>query len=240
MPASAVPIFACAAIVIGVLGLGAHYMVGRETAGSRTTAEVAPLFARSVELAELPAARWPAGRLDVPYYGPMVELLTMAAEVSRSATAVPQQRQAAKESVRDNRGTSTEVGEPDRKQMKQSSRAKAKRAKDDGASPSGEVDAQEADQRAREKGGTTTRPKSDDGHFGPRRNERGLTNRPQPEAPDSSADRRRQKEWREREPGQRVFAREANREQERRFAPMPEHREGSFTPFRLFGIFGQR
>lgn len=43
--------------------------------------EAKPLFARSVEQADIRRG-WPSGRLDVPHYAPMVELLTLGANSS--------------------------------------------------------------------------------------------------------------------------------------------------------------
>ena len=85
MRAPSLPVLVSAALVaLGVIGLGAHYIHDHSRLVSAT--EVVPLFARSVEQAGLPKSRWPAERLDVPYYGPMVELLTLGASASRATT----------------------------------------------------------------------------------------------------------------------------------------------------------
>ena len=85
MRAPSLPVLVSAALVaLGVIGLGAHYIHDYSRLVPAT--EVEPLFARSVEQAGLPKSRWPAARLDVPYYGPMVELLTLGASASRATT----------------------------------------------------------------------------------------------------------------------------------------------------------
>ncbi len=104
-----------ALVTAGVIGLGAHiYNYSRAP-----VTEVEPLFARSVEQAELPASHWRTKRLDVPYYGPMVELLTLGASASRQrqpATAPePQARRAPAKA----------------EQTRQSRRAKAERSTND-------------------------------------------------------------------------------------------------------------
>lgn len=75
---SVVAFFAAALVVFG---LGNYYIATSDN--SRVVVDAEPLFARSVEQAELPAERWPRGRLEVPYYGPMVELLSLGAAFSR-------------------------------------------------------------------------------------------------------------------------------------------------------------
>ena len=79
---SLIVLVSAALVAAGVIGLGAHiYNYSRAP-----VTEVEPLFARSVEQAGLPASHWRTERLDVPYYGPMVELLTLGASASRATT----------------------------------------------------------------------------------------------------------------------------------------------------------
>ena len=123
MRAPSLPVLVCAALVASsVIGLGAHYIYDHSPHAQVT--EVEPLFARSVEQAGLPKSRWPAERLDVPYYGPMVELLTLGASASRATTS--------------DRGRPATVPEPQARraparaeQTRQSRRAKAERSNND-------------------------------------------------------------------------------------------------------------
>ena len=123
MRALSLPVLVCAALVASsVIGLGAHYIYDHSPHAQVT--EVEPLFARSVEQAGLPKSRWPAERLEVPYYGPMVELLTLGASASRATTT--------------DQGRPATVPEPQvrraparAEQTRQSRRAKAERSNKD-------------------------------------------------------------------------------------------------------------
>jgi hypothetical protein len=229
MPVSSLPVLAAAALAIGItFGLGAHhYLYGRNSA---TVAEVKPLFARSVEQAELSASRWPAERLDVPFYGPMVELLTLGASVSHVSTTDHhhQQPQLAAEPQT---GRATTGGDQPRRQVRQSRRANGER-KDDGRST--EVNPSDAyargDSLPQPRGSSRPEDNNRDG----RRSDRGVNGVP-PGAEDRSTwDRRRRDEQRSREPESRASVRQEDRD--RRAAPASE----GFTPFRLFGIFDSR
>ena len=137
MSTSASTMYVCAGLALAALGVGGHYLINRDS-GKVTNAE--PLFARSVEEAGLPAGRWPAVRLDVPYYGPMVELLTIGASGGRTAEADRSAQQGHTEAERQTPLTSREAKEI-RKQRKQALRSKDKRRNDDAAT---EADAREA------------------------------------------------------------------------------------------------
>ena len=161
MPASSRSMFVFAGLVLGALGLGGHYLSNRDTSGKVTNAE--PLFARSVEEAGLSAGRWPAVRLDVPYYGPMVELLTLGASSGRRATADQSAPQGQAEAARETPRTSREAAEV-RKQQKQARRSKEKRRNDDAASEADARDAyaREAPERKQRRGTTQRRDDEDE------------------------------------------------------------------------------
>ena len=116
---SLIVLVSAALVAAGVIGLGAHiYNYSRAP-----VTEVEPLFARSVEQAGLPASHWRTERLDVPYYGPMVELLTLGASASRATT---DQRQPATAPAPQARRAPAGA-----EQTRQSRRAKAERATND-------------------------------------------------------------------------------------------------------------
>ncbi len=231
MPASSSTIFVCAGLILGALGLGGHYLSNRDTSGKVTNAE--PLFARSVEEAGLSAGRWPAVRLDVPHYGPMVELLTLGANSGRTATADQSAPQGHTEAARETPRTSKEAAEV-RKQQKQARRPKEKRRNDDAASDADARDAyaREVPERQHRRGSTQRRDDEDEVGTTGRSNSRQL------EA-DEATDRRRE-EGRRQQSRERPFTRDDGRERERRDTRAPENRESGFTPFRMFGIFDQR
>jgi hypothetical protein len=230
MPAYSSTMFVCAGLVLGAVGVGGHYLSSRDPAGKVKNAE--PLFARSVEEAGLPAGRWPAVRLDVPYYGPMVELLTLGASAGRTATAdqpAPQATEAARETPRGSR-EAVEV----RRQQKQARRPKEKRRDDEAAT---EPDPRDAYARAvperKQRRGSTERGQDDEGNGTTRRS------RSRQLEADEATDRQRYEGRRQPSPD-RSFTREDRRERERQDTRAPENRESGFTPFRMFGIFDQR
>jgi hypothetical protein len=216
MPISSLPVLAsAAALAIGIFGLGAHYLYGRNSA---TVAVVEPLFARSVEQAELLASRWPPERLDVPFYGPMVELLTLGASLSHKSTTDHQQRQLAAE--RQTGRATTTGGDQPRRQVRQSRRANGER-KDDGRLT--EVNPRDAYARGESVPRGSSRP--EDNSRDGRRSDRGVNRVP----PGAERD-----EQRSREPESRASVRQEDRD--RRVAPASE----GVTPFRMFGIFDSR
>ncbi len=156
MPASASTMFVFAGLVLGAFGVGGHYLTNRDTSGKVTNAE--PLFARSVEEAGLPASRWPAVRLDVPYYGPMVELLTLGASAGRTATAAQSAPQGPMEAAREPLRGSRDAARV-RKQQKQARRPKEKRRNEEDATEPGARDAyaREAPERKQRRGSTDSR-----------------------------------------------------------------------------------
>jgi len=80
---SAVPVITCITTALIVFVAGSYIYAGRSGNGTRLWSDAKPLFARSVEQGSFASDRWPQGRLEVPYYGPMVELLTLGASRSR-------------------------------------------------------------------------------------------------------------------------------------------------------------
>ena len=231
MPTAASTMYICAGLALAALGLGGHYLLNRDS-GKVTNAE--PLFARSVEEAGLPAGRWPAVRLDVPYYGPMVELLTIGASGGRTAAADRSAQQGHTEAERQTPLTSREAKES-RKQQKQARRSKEKRRKDDAATEADarEAYAREAPERNQRPGLTQRREDADEAdRTSPRSRNR------QPEA-DAATDRRRE-EGRRQQTRYRSSTPEDRDERERRERRAAENRDAGFTPFRLFGIFEQR
>jgi hypothetical protein len=231
MPASSSPILVCAGLVFGAVGLGGHYLSNRDTAAKVIDAE--PLFARSVEEAGLPGGRWPAVRLDVPYYGPMVELLTVGASAGRTTTADQSAAQQQTEAARETPRTSREASEV-RKQQKQTRRPKEKRRNEDATS---EPDARnsyarEVPERNQRRGTTQHRDDEDEDRTTRRSRSR------QSEAGEGSELRR--DEGRRQQSRERTFTRDDGRERERRDTRAPENRESGATPFRMFGIFDQR
>jgi hypothetical protein len=84
---SAVPVVACIVTTLSVFIVGSHIYGERSGQVARLWSHAEPLFARSVEQHSLAPDRWPQGRLEVPYYGPMVELLTLGASRSRPQQA---------------------------------------------------------------------------------------------------------------------------------------------------------
>ena len=231
MPVSSSAMFTCAGLILGALGLGGHYLSNRDTSGKVTNAE--PLFARSVE-AGLSAGRWPAVRLDVPHYGPMVELLTLGANSGRTATADQSAPQGHTEAARETPRTSKEAAEV-RKQQKQARRPKEKRRNDDAATETDARDAyaREVPERKQRRGSTQQRDDEDEAADRTSRRSRSR----QPEA-DEATDRRQ--EGRRQQSRDRSFTRDDSRERERRDTRAPENRESGFTPFRMFGVFDQR
>jgi hypothetical protein len=230
MPAPS-SMFVCAGLVLGALGVGGLYLTNRDTSAKVTNAE--PLFARSVEEAGLSPGRWPAVRLDVPYYGPMVELLTIGASAGRMATVEQPAPQEQTEAGRQTPRASGEAAEA-RKQQKQARRAKEKRRDEEAAT---EIDARDAyarevSEHKRRRGSTQRR---DDENEADRTTRRSRTR--QSEA-DDPTDRRRE-EGHQR-PRDRSLTRDDGQERERRGTRAPENRESGFTPFRMFGIFDHR
>jgi len=80
---TAVPVVACITTALIVFVVGSYMYRERSVQPAHLSGDAEPLFSRSVEQGSLRPDRWPQGRLEVPYYGPMVELLTLGA--SRSA-----------------------------------------------------------------------------------------------------------------------------------------------------------
>jgi hypothetical protein len=232
MPTSTSTMFVCAGLVLGALGVGGHYLTNRQTSWNVTNAK--PLFARSVEEAEFPASRWPAARLDVPYYGPMVELLTLGASAGGTATADQSAQQGHTGTERQTPRPSSEAKEI-RKQQKQARRPKEKRQNDDAATEADarEAYAREVPERNQRRGPTHRRDDYDEADRTTRR-----SRSRQPEL-DEAADRRRE-ESRRQQSRDRSFTRDDRGERERQDRRAPENREAGFTPFRMFGIFEQR
>ena len=71
---STVPVVACITTALRVFIAGSYIYGGRSGHGARLSNDAEPLFARSVEQGSFASDRWPQGRLEVPYYGPMVDL----------------------------------------------------------------------------------------------------------------------------------------------------------------------
>src|SRR5688572_28467369 len=71
------PLAAFCVAAVSVFGAGTYVLSGKKSAELQPVIDAEPLFARSIERSVLPATGWPSGRLDVPYYGPMVELLSV-------------------------------------------------------------------------------------------------------------------------------------------------------------------
>jgi hypothetical protein len=222
--------FVCAGLVLGAVGVGAHYLNNRDTSANVTNAE--PLFARSVGEAELPAGRSRAVRLDVPYYGPMVELLTLGASAGRTATA---DRSAPQGHTEEARGTPRVLKEAAklRKQQKQAWRPKEEKRRNNAVAT--ENDAREAyardvPERKQRRGWTPRRYDEDQAD---------RARRSRPLDVHETTDRRRQEG--SRQPSRnRSLARDGSRERGRRDTRGPENRDSGFTPFRMFGIFDQR
>jgi hypothetical protein len=232
MPASSSKLFVCAGLALGALGVGGHYLTNRDTPEKVTNAE--PLFARSVEEAGLPAGRWPVVRLDVPYYGPMVELLTLGASAGRTATVDQPPPQVPPHAARETPRGLEEAVEV-RKQQKQTRRIKEKRPNDAAAieADAREAYAKEVQERKQRRGSTQGR---DDEGEGDRAIRRSRTRQHEFEEP---INRRRQEDQRQ-QAHDRSFTREDRREEKRREVRSPENRDVGSTPFRLFGIFEQR
>ena len=131
MVTSPVPIYlGCAGLIVGCLGLGAQHMLGASSAPP-TTVQEQPLFARSVEEAALPAARWPSQNPEVAFYEPMVELLTTPARTSEPSQPVASDREEAQVSA-----PREIVRDVPREQVRQSSRrAKNARARNEVGAP---------------------------------------------------------------------------------------------------------
>jgi len=225
MVTSPVPIYlGCAGLIVGCLGLGAQHMLGASSAPP-TTVQEQPLFARSVEEAALPAARWPSQNPEVAFYEPMVELLTTPARTSEPSQPVASDREEAQVSA-----PREIVRDVPREQVRQSSRrAKNARARNEVGAPG-----EPSDQRAtRERGRQRAEAQDDaeEANVEPRRSGRRYRDRAESEPVDIRS--------RSERGGQRVI-REETREPER-YVQGSEQRESSgLSPFRLFGIFDQR
>jgi hypothetical protein len=229
MPASSSTMFVCAGLVLGALGVGGLYLTDRDTSAKVTNAK--PLFARSVEAGGVPpAGRWPEVRLDVPYYGPMVELLTFGGSAGRTATADPSSQRPPEAAPR----ASREAAEA-RKQQKQARRPKDRRPNDEATAEPNARDAYARDVPERSQRGRSMQRRNDEEDAN--RATRRSRNR-QLEV-DEATDRRRPEDRRQ-APRDRSFTREDRRDQERRESRVPEGRDAGFAPFRMFGGFDQR
>lgn len=267
MLASPVPIYlGCAGLIVGSLGLGAQHMLGGNSVSATNAESEQPLFARSVEEASLPAPHWSSQHSNVAYYDPMVKLLTTPSRSVPPAPATPQaspqqantppasqpaQPQAIEGAQQEPRAAAPrEIVRDIPQQTSPSKRNRSARTRDDATTPAEQVDPRDAyakadrDSRSQERQRNArqlhTRQVDNERRDGSRRSERRYGNRDDSEPVDtrSRSDRRRVEvdEPRQREGERRVIVRE---ESEPHIVRGPEPREGGFSPFGLFGIFGR-
>jgi hypothetical protein len=237
MLASPVPIYlGCAGLIVGSLGLGAQHLLGGNSVSATNATPEQPLFAKSVEEAALPAARWPSQNLEVAYYEPMVELLTSPTRSTHSsAPATVAQHEQENPPVADPREVVRDLPQQQAKPSKRVKNARARndaRARDDATASTEQPDPR--DSRAQDRQRTAAQVDAEGREAGSRRFERRSRDREESEAVDirSRADRR------QREAAPRAVVREEMREPEQRFGQGPERRESfGFNPFRLFGAF---
>jgi hypothetical protein len=216
---------------LGTLGISGHFLTKPDPNRNATHAE--PLFARSVEESGLSPGRWPSVRLDVPYYGPMVELLTLGATAGRTTTADQSAAQPPTEAARETPRASREASEV-RKLQKQTRRPEKRRNEDATSEPDARNSyAREVPERSQWRGSTQHRDDEDKGDQKTRRS------RSRQSEADEESERRRD-EGRRQQSRDRTFMRDDRRGPERRDTRAPENRESGFAPFRMFGIFDQR
>ena len=234
MVASPVPIYlGCAGLIVGSLGLGAHYMLGGNSVSATDTRTDKPLFARSVEEASLPAPSWPSNGVGVAHYQPMVELLatpvrstqpppaTAAQPQNPPQTAQPpqqEQRAAPREAVRD-------LAPPPARQSRRARNQRNQPPADEAMASTEQADPRAARSQARRDGGS-------------QRYDRRSRELEDAEVVDASRSDRRRFERDERplrDGERRVVVREEIREPEPRIFRGPE--QGGSSPFGLFGIF---
>ena len=99
--------------IVAALGFGTWHLNSILGDKQPRIVDTKPLFARSVEQADFRGG-WPSGRLDVPHYAPMVELLTIGANAVRTSQGATQP-------------TTDARAEERRRDLRQTKRAKPKR-----------------------------------------------------------------------------------------------------------------